>query len=229
MEQKPKYSPSRVLNLFLFNSSWGPREGEEAKKIVYFWPEDCPLDTKLKKIGLVEGVTVFANKFADAPAEALHTLKQRTVFVEVEAGFYLCIVVSVPYTRKQNRDGGEVMEFQPEDVSDPVLVSLVQRAHHMFCLFNGGLELAMARCSDHEVKRHHLLELVRHFYSRYLATLRVEEADITAVWGGIKYLAVGAKDFLRVQSLVNRMKEEYRFIRENTTFLLTLTEPALKN
>jgi len=209
MENKPKYSPSRVLDLYLFNSSWGPKEGEEEKKIVYFWPEDCPLDSKLKKVGLVEGVTIFSSKFSASPAEALHTLKQRTVFLEVEPGFFLCIAVSVPSTRKQDKDG-ETIEFHPEDVSDPVLVSLVRRSHQMFRLFQGSLVSALTRCGE---KKPLLVGLVRHFYSRYLAILRIEDADITAVWGGIKYLALEALDFLRVQSLINRMKEEYKSIR----------------
>ena len=78
----------------MFNSSWGPKEGEEEKKIVYFWPKESTVDSKLKNIGLVEGVVTFSSKFSSAPANSLHTLKERTVFLEVEPEFWLCIGVA---------------------------------------------------------------------------------------------------------------------------------------
>lgn len=209
MENRLNYSPPRVLNLFLFNSTWGPKEGEEEKKIVYFWPEDCKRDDKLKKIGLVEGVIIFSNKFSSHPANSLHTLKERTVFYETETDFWLCLAVSVPSSRKQGKDSGETIEFYPEDVNDAVLQSLIRRSYEMFCLFHLSLSSALGRCGGN---RDIFMELVQHFYSRYLATLRVENGDITTVWGGMQYLALESIDFLRVQSLINRMKSDLTII-----------------
>ena len=45
-------------------------------------------------------------------------------------------------------------------------------------------------------------------YFRYLGTLRVDRSDLTYIWGGIQYLAVEMLDFLRVQSIVNRIKAD---------------------
>ena len=39
------------------------KEGEEEKKLVYFWPEDAETDNKLRKLGLVEGVVNFACRY----------------------------------------------------------------------------------------------------------------------------------------------------------------------
>ena len=84
MEAKGNYSPVQVVNFFLFNTTWGPKEGEEEKKIVYFWPQDLTVEAKLKKVGLVEGVVNFACRFSNSfPAHSLHTLKERLVFQEV--------------------------------------------------------------------------------------------------------------------------------------------------
>ena len=213
MDPRLNYSPPRVLNLFLFNSTWGPKEGEEEKKIVYFWPEDCKIDTKLKKVGLVEGVIIFSNKFSSRPANSLHTLKERTVFYQTEPDFWLCLTVSVPSSRKQGKDAGETIEFYPEDVNDAVLQALILRSYEMFCLFHYSLSSALERCGGN---RSVFMELVQHFYSRYLATLRVENGDITTVWGGMQYLALEAIDFLRVQSLINRMKSDLTIIRKET-------------
>jgi hypothetical protein len=209
---KNRYSPTVIKNLFLFNSTWGPKEGDEEKKIIYFWPEDCNDQSMLKKIGLVEGVIIFSGKFSDKPATSLHTLKERTVFFEAEKDYWLCITVSVPSTRKQGKDGGETIEFHPEDVSDIVLRSLISRSYQMFRLFHSSLAAALDQgCGGSKTI---FKELVKHFFSRYLATLRVENGDITTTWGGIQYLALDSSDFLRVQSFINRMKEEHNNIRK---------------
>ena len=206
MDAKSSFSRVKIVNFFLFNSMWGPKEGEEEKKIVYFWPDDVSLDNKLKKIGLVEGVTNFATKFSSLPAHSLHTLKERLVYHEVEKNYWLCISVSVPNTRKQNKDSGDVIEFYPEDVSDEVLKSILRRSYKMFCLFHSGLNASlMGRCGGAITV---FSELIDHFFSRYLATLNVERGDITYIWGGLQYLAVEMLDFLRVQSIINRLKKE---------------------
>jgi len=204
------YSRVKIVNFFLFNSMWGPKEGEEEKKIVFFWPDDTCLDKKLKKIGLVEGVANFATKFSSLPAHSLHTLKERLVFHEVEKDYWMCITVSVPNTRKQNKDSGEMIEFYPEDVSDEVLQSILQRSYKMFCLFHSGLKASLVgRCGGVTKV---FLELINHFFSRYLATLKVERGDITYIWGGLQYLAVEMLDFLRVQTMINRMKSEQSIV-----------------
>ena len=89
----------------------------------------------------------FATKFSSLPAHSLHTLKERLVYHEVEKDYWLCISVSVPNTRKQNKDSGDVIEFYPEDVSDEVLQSILRRSYKMFCLFHSGLKASlMGRC-----------------------------------------------------------------------------------
>lgn len=215
---KNKFSPTVIKNLFLFNSTWGPKEGDEEKKIIYFWPEDCNDQSMLKKIGLVEGVIIFSNKFSAVPANSLHTLKERTVFFEAEKDYWLCITVSVPNTRKQGKEPGDTIEFHPEDVSDSVLRSLIGRSYEMFCLFHSSLTFALDdSCGGNKTV---FMELVKHFFSRYLATLRVESGDITSVWGGMQYLALDTTDFLRVQSLINRMKADNDIIRQVKFYLI---------
>ena len=43
--------------------------------------------------------------------------------------------------------------------------------------------------------------------SRYLASLKLSDASVLDMWGGLQYLALEAEPFLRVQSLVNRAAE----------------------
>lgn len=224
---RPDGSCPKLLCFFLFNSTWGPREEDEDQKVVYFWPESTGMAARLRRIGLVEGVTRFMSKFSAAPAHSLHTQRERTAFFEVEPDYWLCLAVSLPFIRRPasnnttagggNSNGSaEVIEFRPEDVSDAVLLALLRRAHAMFCLFHGGLARALERAGG---ERSQLTKWLDHFYSRYLTTLGVERADLVSEWGGIQYLALGAAEFLRVRALVNRVEEADAAVVRHSLFL----------
>ena len=83
------------------------------------------------------------------------------------------------------------MEWRPEDVSDAVLLAVLQRAYDMFHLFQvGTLSLQLSgpasfswnqtqgELSALEAARGHagVREATDHFFTRYLATLRLEGA-----------------------------------------------------
>jgi hypothetical protein len=209
----------KLVSFYLFNSTWGPREEDEHQKIVYFYPPETELRQQLQRVGLVEGVTRFMTKFSRAAAQSLHTQRERTVFLEVEPDYWLCLAVSLPWIRRPAAGGcsaagaGEVIEFRPEEVADSVLLALLRRAYDMFCLFNGGLAKALERSGG---ERPMLSRWLEHFYSRYLGgSLGVERADVGSEWGGIQYLALAAPEFLRVQSLVNRVEAGMAIVRHS--------------
>jgi hypothetical protein len=217
---------TKLVSFYVFNSTWGPREEEEAQKIVYFWPEGVSQDGQLRRIGLVEGVTRFMTKFSHQAAQSLHTQRERTVFLEAEPDFWLCLAVSLPWVRRPAAAGsssatsGDIIEFRPEEVSDSTLLALLRQAHDMFCLFHGGLVSALKRSGG---DRGMLTRWLDHFYSRYLAALTLDRADIVSEWGGIQYLALGAPEFLRVQSLVNRVEASMPIVRDE----LAISENSL--
>ena len=37
----------KLTKFFLFNTTWGPREGEEDKKIVFFWPPETEINEQV--------------------------------------------------------------------------------------------------------------------------------------------------------------------------------------
>jgi hypothetical protein len=226
----PSGSCPKLTSFFLFNPTWGPREEDEEQKIVYYYPDEVGgLGAKLRRIGLVEGVARFMTKFSVCPAQSLHTQRERTVFLEVEPDYWLCMAVSLPFIRRpannnsNNSSTGtgssgtgttvDVIEFRPEDVSDTVLLALLRRAHAMFCLFHGGLGRALARAGGERLQ---LTRVLEHFYARYLNTLAVERADLVSEWGGLQYLALGAAEFLRVRALVNRVEADVAIVRQPT-------------
>ena len=157
-------SKPKLTKLFLFNSSWGPKEGEEHKKIIFFWPQETEINDQVKTIGLIEAVVRFGRTFSQEPAHSLQTQKTRSVWREVETDFYLGFTVSVPSVKKQNKDGAEVVEYRPDDLSDNILLGVLDRAYDMFSLFSGGLNTVLdTNNNDKDV----LKERVNHFYTRY--------------------------------------------------------------
>jgi len=211
MDRKSNHAESIITNMFLFNSTWSSSESEEEKKVIYFWPEDTDIDQKLQKVGLVEGIIAFANKFSSKPAYSINTLKERIVFIQADDNFWLCITVTIPNSRKVTKDSGEVIEFYPQDVNDSVLLSLLHQSYDMFCLFHCSLQAALNRVNG---KKEIFLELVQHFFSRYQATISVGNGDIRTVWSGIQYLALQSADFLAVQSLICRIKSQQKLLRK---------------
>ena len=84
---------------------------------------------------------------------------------QVEQDFFLCLSVGVPHVKKQTKDGaGEVLEYRPDDVSDKVLLGILDRAYDMFSLFCGGLSHVLENNNN---DRELLRERVGHFYTRY--------------------------------------------------------------
>jgi len=192
----------------LFNTTWGPREGEEERKIVYFWPPETEINDQIKSVGLIEAVVRFGQTFSQKPTHSLHTQKTRTVWRQVEGDFFLTLSVCVPHVKKlgAKEGGGEVVEYRPDDVSDKVLLGILERAHDMFSLFCGGLKYVLDKNNDN---RDVLRERVNHFYTRYLATLKLCESSVLDMWGGLQYLPLEAEPFLRVQSLVNTAAQQF--------------------
>ena len=73
----------KLTKLSVFNTSWGPREGEEEQKIVYFWPPETEINDQVKTVGLIEAVVRFGQTFSQQPTHSLHTQKTRTVWRQV--------------------------------------------------------------------------------------------------------------------------------------------------
>jgi len=203
---------SKLTQLFLFNSTWGPREGEEDQKVVFFWPEETEINTQVKSVGLIEAVIRFGETFSKKPAHSLHTQKTRTVWREVEDNFFLCFTATVPSIKKIGKEGAEVLEFRPEDVSDSVLLGVLERAHNMFSLFLGSLSIIL---SSNNGNKEVVRERANHFYTRYLATLRLENISVLDMWGGLQYLPLESEPFLRVQTLVTRTQEQFENIHSS--------------
>ncbi|KAK3090405.1 hypothetical protein FSP39_011589 [Pinctada imbricata] len=219
---------TRLVSFFVFNSNYGPREGEEHKKILFYYPKEEDLDNKIKNIGLCEAIVKFAETFSDKPCQSMHTQKMRHLFLEPEKDFWAVMTVSIPFIEKQ-KEGQPYTEYQEEDVQDPVYEALLRQAYRMFqvCtspvyeailrqayrlfqLFNGTFCHILAKTNNNVDV---LKQRLDHFYSRYLQTLRVHQSDIIDIFSGIHFMPLDKNTYLRVQCFINLLEARFPYIK----------------
>lgn len=85
-----------LKNFFIFNSNYGPTEGEEEKKILFFYPE-IDKNEKLKDVGFIEAIVKFTGTFSlerTKPNDVLSmkTTKTMKFFFEPEKDFWIVLV-----------------------------------------------------------------------------------------------------------------------------------------
>lgn len=203
-----------LLNFFVFNTEYGPREGEEEKKLLFYYPPEVDIDTKIKRIGLAEAVVKFTETFSDKPCQSVHNQKSRQLFFEPEPCFWMMMTVSIPFKEKV-KDGQTVTEYKEDQVQDSVFESILKQAYKMFKLFNGTFTTILARANG-EIES--LKQRLEHFYSKYLLTLKLPQGDILDVFNGIHFLPLDKNTYLRIQCFINSLEAAFPFVKY-TAFL----------
>uniref|UniRef100_A0A8C5FSC0 CCZ1 homolog, vacuolar protein trafficking and biogenesis associated n=1 Tax=Gadus morhua TaxID=8049 RepID=A0A8C5FSC0_GADMO len=196
--QEKQYTPS-LLSFFVYNPSFGPREGEEEKKILFYHPSEVEKNEKIRNVGLCEAIVQFTRTFCPTkPAKSLHTQKNRQFFFEAEDSYWIVMIVKNPMVEKPNKDGKPpTIEYQEEEV----------------LLFNGTFGRAM-EAGGVEL----LIPKLEKFFYRYLQTLHLQSCDLLDVFGGISFFPLDKMTYLKIQSFVNRVEENLRLVKY-TAFL----------
>ncbi|XP_027056704.1 vacuolar fusion protein CCZ1 homolog isoform X1 [Pocillopora damicornis] len=208
-----KTSPS-LVNFFIYNSTFGPKEGMEKEKIILYIPTGEELDKKIKNIGLCEALVKFTETFSpEKPCNSLHTQKTRQVFFEAEPEFWMIMTVSIPFSEKMTKDGKMFVEYHDEDVLDSVLDGVLKQAYKMFKLFNGTFSYIL---KTYNIEA--LCKRLEHFYTSYLQTLNFSQFNLLDVFSGINFLPLDKNTFLRIQSFINVIEHTFSQVRY-TSFL----------
>nr|XP_009450766.3 vacuolar fusion protein CCZ1 homolog B isoform X1 [Pan troglodytes] len=209
-----KQFPPALLSFFIYNPRFGPREGEEENKILFYHPNEVEKNEKIRNVGLCEAIVQFTRTFSPSkPAKSLHTQKNRQFFNEPEENFWMVMVVRNPIIEKQSKDGKPVIEYQEEELLDKVYSSVLRQCYSMYKLFNGTFLKAM---EDGGVKL--LKERLEKFFHRYLQTLHLQSCDLLDIFGGISFFPLDKMTYLKIQSFINRMEESLNIVKY-TAFL----------
>jgi len=197
-----KRSEVSLSSFFVFNSTYGPREGEEEEKILYFYPCGVSLDSKIRQIGLCEAVIKFTQTFTDEPSESVHTQKTRQLYFQPEPDFCIVMTLNIPYVERVNEAANSAsLEYQEDDVEDHVYRALLQQSYHTFRLFNGTFQHILSKSDVNGLKQR-----LEHFYQKYLPAVRLSQADILDVFNGIQFQPLDKNAYLRIQCFVNQLE-----------------------
>lgn len=225
----------RILRFFVFNPDLGSKEGEEHKKVVYFYSQapgaaaqagvpsaaaaaaakGMDLQEQCKYVGLAEATMRFAKVFSNSGlVSGLSTSQTKSAYLEPEDGFVMVLTVSVPvikYRRYNKVEKRSVLEsdFAEEAVHENVLRAVLAKSYAMFRLFTGGFRhLLLLRKNKDDDAVEALKGDVAAFFSRFLASggVDVDKADLAGnLFSGVQFLTVENPVFLKVHSFVARL------------------------
>ncbi|CAG9859604.1 unnamed protein product [Phyllotreta striolata] len=199
-----------LKNFFIFKSSLGANEGEELKKILYYYPLTDNTDVQIKNVGFVEGIIQFTDTFKPSShVNSLHTNKTRHLYYQPEKDFWMVMVLKLNRSTKEKEISNDTEDLE-DDIEDNVYEALLKQAYLMYRLFWGTFKDAKNTDS--------LKMTLEVFYRAYLQTIKLANADVLNMFSGIQYLPVDKHCFLKVQTFVNCLESSYDFI-ENASFL----------
>uniref|UniRef100_A0A8D8YMP1 Vacuolar fusion protein CCZ1 homolog n=1 Tax=Cacopsylla melanoneura TaxID=428564 RepID=A0A8D8YMP1_9HEMI len=193
-------------SFFIFNPTLGIKEGEEEKKILYYYPKSTDLKTKVRNIGLSEAIFNFTRTFnPDQPCEVLNTRKIRQIYYNPEPNIYLVLVLKVPFCRTVDGD----VEYQSDHIQTDIYLSVLKQMYRECVLFTSTFSY---------LSRSQLAMRLDTFYEKYLPTLRIQNCDIMDLFQGIHFLPLDKGTFLHIHSCINLMQAMFPFI-EYSMFL----------
>ncbi|BFF99264.1 vacuolar fusion protein CCZ1 homolog [Drosophila madeirensis] len=190
-----------LRSFYVFNSSFGEKEGEEHKKVLYYHPNDIELNTKIKDVGLSEAIIRFTGTFTtEDDCKALHTQKTTQLFYQPEPGYWLVLVLNVPKEIRL-KEGVEVADYRGGEVSDRIYRAVLSQCYQMYRFQHGTLASVGAGLEQVDERRELLSEQLLQFYEKYLTSLKdLAHCDIIDMLHSIQYLPLDKSLFLRAHN-----------------------------
>lgn len=187
---------TKIHSFFIFNSSFGPKEGEELKRVLFFHPSQVSGDGRKLQVGLCEAVVKFMSTFSSEPCEALQTQTKRHIFYQPEKGYWMVLVVRIPYTTKALSAIGE----SRGDVIEPsVMFDLLKAAYKMFKMFVGPFQ---------NIPPDEIYTTCEKFFGPYITSKNLTN-DISDIIQGISYLPLDKNSFFKVLCFIDLVEVTY--------------------
>eukprot|EP01137_Pigoraptor_chileana_P021628 Opistho-2@85591 len=186
-----------IVNFYVYNPDFGTTEETEEEKLLYYYPRDTPIDTKIKHVGLSEALVKFTSTFSEAqPCEIVRTLKTRQSFLNPEGNFWAVLTLTVPTVARQNKDG-DAIAYEDEDLHDIIVRNQLLQLYRTFKLLNGSLTYILESFNLKTVR-----DKLDSFYSQHLPSLRVDPLEVQSTFGGIHFLPLDRNSYLRIQCFI---------------------------
>ncbi|XP_042857900.1 vacuolar fusion protein CCZ1 homolog isoform X2 [Penaeus japonicus] len=206
-------SEPALLNFFIFNASYGQKEGHEHEKVLFYHPSSTEIDIQVRQVGLAEAITRFSSTFKkDGDCEGVHTQKTRQAFYQPEPNVWMVLTVSVGWITKK-RDTGPVREYQSEGVQDVVQRARLVNMYRAFTLQHASFDRVQTTSGLQTLK-----STLNSFFSSYLSSVEVSGGDILSVWSGVSFLPLDRQTFLRIHCCLSLLQGSFPSISHTAFF-----------
>ena len=212
------------MQVILFDPRLGNEETAE-RKLLYFHPPSTAREEQVRSVGFCEAVTNFLSTFTSDTVESVHTQQGRQVFFQPESYLWLALImphraaprssVSAASSLTSHTASGksnvqhtaaecEQLPAAEEATQDGALRALLQRVYGTVRMACGPLQ-AIAEQRGLEELRALLNQVMPLVLKLELAGADddVTRPDLLDTLGGMKFLPVDRRLYLRIQYMVN--------------------------
>eukprot|EP00659_Diplonema_papillatum_P009453 gene9453-14670_t len=190
-----------LLKVFIYNNTISMKEETQAENVLYYWPAGIPLDEKLMDIGISGACDGFHKNFDQkSPIQSMCSDDYQFVWLEVETEFFVGAAA-----RRQPDAAGFVDDYEEQG-----LIALLRQGYRLYRLHFGDMTRHFKATLD-ELRA----DLSRFWdvYAQWLTGPVSQGLDLFDRLDGIKYLPVDRSAYLKMQSVVNHIENEFPTIR----------------
>lgn len=191
-----------LANFFIYNPEYGVKEGKEAEKVFYYYPNEEQVEIKVRKAGFCAGMVRFTQTFKPKKScEFIHTEKTRMVIYEVEKNFWMVMGLTVPCFDKI---------YHQDQISDHIYMSVLKQIYNTYKLFHGTITESMKSIGMLKLK-----ENLETYFNNYIENkLSVHDADIMNTFDGIQFMSLDRGMYLKIQCLLNYLEENVPLVNK---------------
>lgn len=201
MSQVKVRHPIQLMKYFVFNTSWGIKEGSEQEKIIYYYSKNSlpdGIDQKISDVGLAEAVINFGQQFGDI-SESLQCDRIRFIYYQLSTNIWSSMFVTEPFSvHKSNEDPMPIAEYHDNEICDNFLKLKLKNIYDYFCLQNGPIDQL---CE--QLEREAFLSKCQDFFDGYIPQIELLPFNLIELYSSIQYLPLSNTTFMSVQSLLN--------------------------
>ncbi|XP_065359514.1 vacuolar fusion protein CCZ1 homolog [Calliphora vicina] len=216
MHHLPRKVEVTIRSFYIFNTTYGQKEGQEKEKILYYYPKEIDINAKIRDVGLSQAFTAFTDSFSEKPGECevIHTEKTTQLLYQPEANFWLVLVLNVP-KEIHSKDGVEYPEYHKYELHDALYRRLLIQSYNRFCLEDGTFQMILDQFSDNkETARDYLTQKLENFFNKYITSLKLPANDIIEFMNSLQYLPLDKFLFLRVHNFIDSLKSTFPTITD---------------
>ncbi|CAF4532770.1 unnamed protein product [Rotaria sp. Silwood1] len=141
-----------LIDFFIYCPLLCEKEGQEERKILYYYPSDINLDRQIRTIGYCEGLVQFTETFGfDDPCETVHFQKTRLLFHKIENDICIAMTLHIPVIERK-KDDKLITDYLDENINDRIMLPILKMSYRYFILQHGTMSTIIQQGGIEELR-----------------------------------------------------------------------------